>query len=163
MILPQLRSPVSRIKYHNKGFTLIELLIVIAIIGILMSLGFASFQRAQMNARDSRRIQDMDQMKIALEFYFENNHTYPTGVTGQIKDAACNGGVAIGWGDPFICGGENYMKVLPDAPGTTDYWYVSTVTGFQLFALMENNNNGNLSPPANYGGTDYNYRLENEK
>ncbi|MCL4360231.1 type II secretion system GspH family protein [Patescibacteria group bacterium] len=40
------------------GFTLIELLIVIAILGILVRLGLASFLSSQIKSRDSRRKSD---------------------------------------------------------------------------------------------------------
>jgi prepilin-type N-terminal cleavage/methylation domain-containing protein len=71
----------------NKGFTLIELLVVIAIIGILSSVVLASLNIARMKARDSRRIQDLKQIKLALELYYDTNGYYPQSVCGW----DCNG------------------------------------------------------------------------
>lgn len=62
----------------SKGFTLIELLVVIGIIGILSSVVLASLNSSRRKADDSKRNQDMAQVKIALELYAEkNNFNYP--------------------------------------------------------------------------------------
>jgi type IV pilus assembly protein PilA len=63
---------------NKKGFTLIELLVVIAIIGILASVVLASLNTARRKARDAQRISDIKQIKLALEFYFDDNDAYPT-------------------------------------------------------------------------------------
>lgn len=65
------------IKSTNKGFTLIELLVVIAIIGILSSVVLASLNSARAKARDAKRLSDMKQMQIALEFYYDSFGEYP--------------------------------------------------------------------------------------
>lgn len=62
---------------ENKGFTLIELLVVIAIIGVLASTVLASLNTARTKARDARRIADLHQIGLALEFYIDQNNTYP--------------------------------------------------------------------------------------
>ena len=61
----------------QKGFTLIELLVVIAIIGILSSVVLASLNTARAKARDAKRLSDMHQMRIALEFYYNSFGRYP--------------------------------------------------------------------------------------
>lgn len=64
------------------GFTLMELLIVIAIIGILISLGTVSYGSAQKKSRDSRRMQDLKAMQNAFEqYYADNNGNYPVAVS----------------------------------------------------------------------------------
>lgn len=60
-----------------KGFTLIELLVVIAIIGILSSVVLASLNTARTKARDAKRLSDMRQMQLALEFYYDSFGRYP--------------------------------------------------------------------------------------
>ncbi len=70
---------VSRFKFHDcQGFTLMELLIVIALIGILVTMGVASYQTAQIKSRDSRRQADMKTIQNAFEqFYADHNSVYP--------------------------------------------------------------------------------------
>ncbi len=63
--------------HKQKGFTLIELLVVIAIIGILSSVVLASLNTARQKSRDARRIADIKQLQLALEFYFDSNRAYP--------------------------------------------------------------------------------------
>ena len=63
---------------YKKGFTLIELLVVIAIIGILSSVVFASLNSARVKARDAKRQADIRQVKLALEFYYDDNGVYPS-------------------------------------------------------------------------------------
>ncbi|MGI5826141.1 MAG: type II secretion system protein [Patescibacteria group bacterium] len=67
------------IRDFNKGFTLIELLIVVAIIGILVSLGTARYLTIEKSSRDLRRRSDLNQYRIALENYANaNGSVYPT-------------------------------------------------------------------------------------
>lgn len=63
-----------------RGFTLIELLVVIAIIGILSSVVVASLNGARKKARDARRVDDVKQLQLALDLYFDSsagNGKYP--------------------------------------------------------------------------------------
>lgn len=61
----------------EKGFTLVELLVVIAIIGILATLLILQLGVARSRARDAKRIADVNQIRSALELYFDDNGTYP--------------------------------------------------------------------------------------
>lgn len=61
----------------KKGFTLIELLVVIAIISLLSAIIFASLNSARAKGRDAQRREDIHQLQIALELYFDSNGVYP--------------------------------------------------------------------------------------
>ena len=62
----------------RKGFTLVELLVVIAIIGVLATLVLLQLGSARGRARDAKRIADVNQIRGALELYYEDNAgTYP--------------------------------------------------------------------------------------
>lgn len=65
-------------KYVKRGFTLVELLLVIAIIGVLTIIVIANVNNSRIKARDSKRLQDVRQLKLALELYYETNKAYPT-------------------------------------------------------------------------------------
>jgi prepilin-type N-terminal cleavage/methylation domain-containing protein len=69
---------VIRFAPRSKGFTLLELLIVISIIGILVTIAAASYQSAQIKARNSRRMGDMKAVQNAAEEYYSaNSAVYP--------------------------------------------------------------------------------------
>jgi len=63
----------------KKGFTLIELLVVIAIIGILATIASISMGSARKKARDSKRVADINQMKTAMELWYNDKETYAGG------------------------------------------------------------------------------------
>jgi len=58
-------------KKTKKGFTLIELLVVVSIISLLSSIVLASLNTARAKARDARRKSDLNEIRTALEFYFD--------------------------------------------------------------------------------------------
>lgn len=68
-------------KKYQKGFTLVELLVVIAIIGILATLLLLQLGTARQRARDAKRIADVNQVRTALELYFDDNGQYPQQTT----------------------------------------------------------------------------------
>ncbi len=59
------------------GFTLIELLVVIAIFSVLASIVFGSLNQARGKSRDSKRVQDLVQLRNALELYKAEHGRYP--------------------------------------------------------------------------------------
>lgn len=73
---------------NTRGFTLIELLVVIAIIGILSSVVLASLNGARADARDSRRVQDLAQIRTAVELCANENGTYENcdGNEGELSE-----------------------------------------------------------------------------
>jgi len=82
-------------KNKRKAFTLLELLVVIAMIGILISLGVASFSNAQRKARDSRRREDLKSLQNGLEqYYADHDGSYPAGtdIATVVNTANAGGG-----------------------------------------------------------------------
>ncbi len=65
----------------KRGFTLIELLVVIAIIGILAGIIIASTGTARRQARDSKRIADVNQILTALALFYMDTDGWPANLT----------------------------------------------------------------------------------
>jgi prepilin-type N-terminal cleavage/methylation domain-containing protein len=72
-------SPAKQhIRYRlTAGFTLVELLMVIAISAIVVSIVLISVSTARKRARDNQRIDDVNQVRVALEQYYGAYKKYP--------------------------------------------------------------------------------------
>ena len=88
-----MKTADSKLRLNNQGFTLIELLVVIAIIGLLSSIVLASLNTARAKARDAKRMEDLAQIRTALELYYSDHGYYPPahGTTGGCPGWDCNG------------------------------------------------------------------------
>jgi len=62
---------------QNKWFTLVELIVVITILAILWTIAFISLQWYSAQARDSKRISDVANIKKSLELFSLNTWKYP--------------------------------------------------------------------------------------
>ncbi|MFA4873115.1 MAG: type II secretion system protein [Patescibacteria group bacterium] len=58
---------------RHKGFTLIELLVVTGIIGLLATLAVVALNNARQKARDTKRLVDINAIRKAMAFKFDNN------------------------------------------------------------------------------------------
>lgn len=70
----------SKLKRDSeKGFTLIELLIVIAIIGILVTIVVVAIDPARVinDSNDTKARAELNQVKTSLQLYFNENNSYP--------------------------------------------------------------------------------------
>lgn len=76
----------------KKSFTLLEMLVVIGIIAILVTIGFASYSTVQKKARDAKRQGDLKAAQQVMEqCYSINSFAYPiisgTGTITAMCDA----------------------------------------------------------------------------
>ena len=102
----------QKIRNFSGGFTLIELLVVIAIISLLSSVILASLNTARVKARDATRASNVRQLKLAIEFYYNDNGFYPsvgaddTGYTISILATPLSA----------------YIKTIPNDPLASQSW-----------------------------------------
>ena len=62
------------ISMKSRGFTIVELIIVIAIMGILMTLGVVRLSSSQLEARDKERKSDVETLALFLESYYTSGN-----------------------------------------------------------------------------------------
>lgn len=132
----------------KKGFTLMELLIVIAIIGILISVSVASYSSAQKKGRDARRHQDLKAVQNAWEqYYADNNASYPSTCTFS---AIPTPGVMSG---TYLPGG---IPVDPKSGAVpTPYQSSCTSTTYCFCAILEGETNSKTDCAGNPAPTGY--------
>lgn len=70
---------------RQRGFTLIELLIVMTIIGILASIVVPNYQRNLIKAREAVLMEDLYQMRRAIDAYFADNISYPDSLEALVE------------------------------------------------------------------------------
>jgi prepilin-type N-terminal cleavage/methylation domain-containing protein len=90
-------TSTSRRPRESAGFTLVEIMIAVVIIGLLAALAIPAFQKVQQAAQNSRFISDLRTFAQGFETYSMKNGAWPpnagtgvvpTGMSGEIKDAA---------------------------------------------------------------------------
>lgn len=124
---------------RKEGFTLVELLVVIAIIGILATLLILQLGVARQRARDAQRISHINQVRTALEFYYDANDGYPA--SGDLA------GVAI-----YLQGSR--LPVDPTTGNDYGYLQISTVK-YHLWSELEQKTtalNSDLDYDSSTGG-----------
>jgi len=115
----------------KNGFTLIELLVVVAIIGMLSSVVLASLNTARGNARDARRQQDLKQIQVALELYYNVNNAYPGEVACDTSKGSgtgnCAGYTGTDWDEDSYIHAALVPDYIPDLPkdplNNVSYYY----------------------------------------
>lgn len=130
---------------HKKGFTLIELLVVISIIGFLVTLAVVLLSNARAKARDAQRTADIQQLRQALEFCFNDVSRYPIKAVGGLlatTDTCVNsaGTVSITLG--------TYISPIPTnpLPGGQNYTYCSADGSTYEISFQLENGSGSLGP-----------------
>lgn len=99
------------------GFTLIELMVVMAVIAVLVTIVIAAIDpvRRIQDAQDSKRRADLNQIKAAMQLYYNDYKAYPTTATN------------IPFGSVWTVSGTTYMKQVPNDTGGS-YNYTGTGT-----------------------------------
>lgn len=103
-------SPVERSR-RQCGYTLIELMIVLTIIGILASIAIPSYQRSLIKAREAVLMEDLYQMRRAIDSYFADHVRYPDSLDELVERKYLRGIPR----DPFTQSSETW-EVLEPSP-----------------------------------------------
>jgi prepilin-type N-terminal cleavage/methylation domain-containing protein len=130
----------------KKGFTLVELLVVITIIGILSTVVVVSLNSARVRARDSKRLADVRQIALALEYCYDINQKYVASANYP------------GVGMALTCGSTTLINAMPADPSTGNaYSYAvdnsSNPQKYVLAATIEQDTNPALD--SDVDGTVY--------
>jgi len=119
-------------KNKKQGFTFIELLVVVTIIAVLAAIGAVSYRSTNQNARDSKRLADLEQIRSALEICRSEVGYYPSSISGGVS-----------------CGGEDYLSPLPSDPQGGGYSYspsgcsAGQCTSYEVCTTLEDDSNCN--------------------
>jgi general secretion pathway protein G len=100
-----------------KGFTLLEIMIVVAIIGILVSLGIYKTVGHLDTAREARVQSDLQTLKTQLAMYESRNGFYPTtdqGIKALVSEPTT---------DPKPAHWSQLFESVPKDPWDNDYIY----------------------------------------
>jgi len=106
------------IRATNKGFTLIELLVSIAIITMLATVVTITASAAREKARDTQRVNDLEQLRIALRLYLEQHGEYPCEHEDRCDSAvqidSANGRIGVGNHIDTLL--QPYLTTVPKDP-----------------------------------------------
>ena len=122
----------------KSGFTLVELMVVVVIVSLLTAVASFSFATVRADARDTKRVSDIEQIGLALRLYAQEYGGYPDCPSGTVLEP---GRSAIG--SSTNCPDEvqlkqylvTYFGALPADPRGLDdpdyyYYYDSARTCF---------------------------------
>ncbi len=101
-----------RLNRDHRGFTLIELMIVMSIIGILLTIAVPSYKRSVIKARETVLMEDLYQMRRAIDAYFTDHNQYPDSLD-ELVNARYLRGIPR---DPFTRQTDSW-QVVPPEPG----------------------------------------------
>jgi|SRR3989344_6758438 len=113
---------------NRRGFTLIELLVVIAVISLLSSVVFASLNSARAKGRNTKTIQDIQQLINAFNLGRTDNNSFPIRPPWACVSQTCDGAWSVYEEDPVVdVFFTPYMSQKPSDP------YLSNNRGGYLY------------------------------
>ena len=125
----------------NQWFTLVELIVVITILAILWTIVFISLQWYSSQARDSKRLSDIQNIKTSLELFSLNSWKYPSPDIWYdiIYDTEIVWTQWIVWDNVTTNLSRNLNKKPVDPLIETEYTYsvINSETQYELLSIYE--------------------------
>jgi general secretion pathway protein G len=101
----------------SRGFTLIELMIVMAIMGILITIAAPSLKQSIVRAREAVLREDLFQIREAIDQYYADNDKYPAALNDLINTQEKSKSYLRGLPkDPFTNAGD-WITVAAEGSG----------------------------------------------
>lgn len=134
------------------GFSLVELMVTIAIIGILITIVYVSFQESRMSTRDKVRQTTLADLQLAIETYRTQTGFYPSQGCGTPGSTWAMNGAIAGLGGTN-CGSTAFISGLipayigslpnPARPEGVGFAYMSDGNAYKLivYQAVESSNN----------------------
>ncbi|MGE0472845.1 MAG: prepilin-type N-terminal cleavage/methylation domain-containing protein [Nitrospirales bacterium] len=70
---------------YKKGYTLVELMIVVAIVGILVTLAIPTFQQSALKAKEAALKQNLFTMRAVIDQYYADLGNYPSSLEALVE------------------------------------------------------------------------------
>lgn len=143
--------PLSRRRARSRAaFSLLEMILVIALIGLLVGVGAANFDRIFGKAsKDTAEIFIKTTAETALMTYKVHMGTYPTSAQGLQALVVAPDGGNTRWSGPYIKGGK-----VPEDPWKRPYQYrypgTKNTGSYDLFSLGEDGQEGTADDVNNW-------------
>ena len=142
---------------YTRAFTLIELLVSISIIGVLVTIGIASFSTLNKQSHDAKRKSDIEQVRSALEMYKADKKYYPS---GGCASSSCTAVDVQTIASDIV----DYMAAIPTDPNKVQkYWYRATtlVNGLYYGYCLSANLEGTVPTDTCVPDGEYNWGVSN--
>ena len=121
----------------RRGFTIVEMVVTMAIMAILLTLTFVALQASQVNARDAKRLSDVQSLARGLEVRYKQGNPRATEVNGATKPGQYPGSNEVlhadgwdrdpaAWNPAQIIGGYR----LDEFPGTSSSTFSAPTSGY---------------------------------
>lgn len=91
----------------KKGYTLLELMIVVAIVGILVTLAIPMFQQSAMKAKEAALKQNLFTMRAVLDQFYADRGDYPESLEALVEEHYLRG-IPI---DPFTKSATTWTEI----------------------------------------------------
>ncbi len=123
----------------QQGFSLIELMIAVVIIGIISAVAIPNYRDYVTRSRVPEATSELGNLRVRMEQFFQDNHTYPTGGCVVAPTAATATTLQVPLGDSF------------------DFSCATTATTFTVTATGKNTMDGFQYTIDNFNGKASNF------